>query len=112
MDSRRLIVRSAGALATVRLGGSLVAKQLESRQGSKRVSTRVPENSRIKKPKSRAKKHGLANVVDGIYRHINAPATSERIHKIGVQLLHCYHVRRPSQSRTPAVDPQLNTRPP
>ncbi len=33
MGSGRLIVRSAGALATVRLGGSVVAKQLESRRG-------------------------------------------------------------------------------
>jgi hypothetical protein len=33
MDRRRFIVRSAGALATVGLGGSAVAKQLESRDG-------------------------------------------------------------------------------
>jgi hypothetical protein len=31
MDRRGFIVQSAGALATVGLGGSLVAKQLESR---------------------------------------------------------------------------------
>ena len=31
MDRRRFIVRSAGALATVGLGGSVVAKQQESR---------------------------------------------------------------------------------
>jgi hypothetical protein len=35
MDRRRFIVRSAGALATVGLGGSEVAKQLESRHGEK-----------------------------------------------------------------------------
>ena len=46
MDRRRFIVRSAGALATVGLGGSVVAKQLESRHGSKQVSTRVPQNAR------------------------------------------------------------------
>jgi hypothetical protein len=33
MDRRRFIVRSAGALATVGLGGSVVAKELESRHG-------------------------------------------------------------------------------
>jgi hypothetical protein len=33
MDRRRFIVRSAGALATVGLGGTVVAKQLESRHG-------------------------------------------------------------------------------
>ena len=33
MDRRRFIVRIAGALATVGLGGSVVAKQLESRHG-------------------------------------------------------------------------------
>jgi hypothetical protein len=33
MDRRRFIVRSAGALATVGLGGSEVAKKLESRHG-------------------------------------------------------------------------------
>ena len=33
MDRRRFIVRSVGALATVGLGGSVVAKQLESRHG-------------------------------------------------------------------------------
>jgi hypothetical protein len=33
MDRRRFIVRSAGALATVGLGGSVVAKKLESRPG-------------------------------------------------------------------------------
>src|SRR5882757_1140473 len=33
MDRRKFIVRSAGALATVGLGGSVVAKELESRHG-------------------------------------------------------------------------------
>jgi hypothetical protein len=33
MDRRRFIVRSAGALATVGLGGSVVVKKLESRHG-------------------------------------------------------------------------------
>jgi hypothetical protein len=33
MDRRGFIVRSANALATVGLGGSLVAKKLEGRQG-------------------------------------------------------------------------------
>jgi hypothetical protein len=33
MDRRKFIVRSAGALATVGLGGTVVAKQLESRHG-------------------------------------------------------------------------------
>src|SRR5258707_333750 len=33
MDRRRFIVRSAGALATVGLGGSVVARQLDSRHG-------------------------------------------------------------------------------
>src|SRR5258707_11336609 len=63
-------------------------------------------------PKSRAKTHALANVVDGIYRRINDSVTCERIHKIGVQLLLCYGVRGPSQSRTPAVDPRSSTLPP
>jgi len=44
-------------------------------------------------PKSRAKTHALANLVDGIYRRINDSVTCERIHKIGVQLLQCYGVR-------------------
>ena len=47
-----------------------------------------------------------------LYRRIKDSATGERIHKIGVRLLQCYDVREPSQSRTPAVDPQLSTRPP
>jgi hypothetical protein len=55
-------------------------------------------------PKSRAKTHALANVVDGIYRRINDSATSERIHKIGVLPAQCSGARMPSQSLTPAVD--------
>ena len=63
-------------------------------------------------PKNRSKTHALANVVDGIYRRINDSATFEQIHKIGVLPPQRSAVRRPTQSRTPAVDPQSSTRPP
>src|SRR5258706_4076594 len=46
MDRRRFIVRSAGALATVGLGGSVVAKELESRHGEQRMSI-LPYRRRI-----------------------------------------------------------------
>jgi hypothetical protein len=43
MDRRRFIVRSAGALATVGLGTSVVVKQLESRIGEQSVNASARE---------------------------------------------------------------------
>ena len=43
MDRRRFIVRSAGALATVGLGGSVVAKQMESLQEQASVNPSAGE---------------------------------------------------------------------
>ena len=39
-----------------------------------------------------------------LYRRIKDSATCERIHKIGVLPPQCSAVRRPTQSRNPAVD--------
>jgi hypothetical protein len=47
-----------------------------------------------------------------VYPSVNDSVTCERIHKIGVLPPQCSAVRRPTQSRTPAVDPQSSTRPP
>jgi hypothetical protein len=84
-------------------GGSQIARE---RNSVLRVRSRTLE---LKEP---CHKRALAYVVDGIYRRINDSVTCGRIHKIGVQLLQCYGVRGPSQSRSPAVDPQSSTRPP
>ena len=62
---------------SAQLGGSQIARETNS---VLRVELRTVG------PKSRAKTHAVVNDVDGIYRRINDSATSERIHKIDVQL--------------------------
>jgi hypothetical protein len=104
MDRRRAIVRSAGALATAGLGGWVARSSWNRDTGARKGQPECRRTHVFIDPKSRAKTHALTNVVDGIYRRINAPATSERIHKIGVLRPQCSAVRGPSQFLTPAVD--------
>jgi hypothetical protein len=102
--------RSAGDGQTRGIGSREAARTRDT--GSKKASTRVSENSRLCRPKSRAKDALTGQCCRRVYSRINDLATCERIHKIGELPPQCSAVQTPTQSRTPAVDPQSSKRPP